>query len=115
MATHRARSGLKITNGGFFERGITGITNYELRRHLLKSLIIRLVRHARSRLGATLARAGARPVGAARRSRKAGAASGRPIVPAARSAAIAPGDGSTASQSAKRPAQRASSAAVCYV
>jgi hypothetical protein len=55
MSAHGARSALKITNGGFFERGITGITNYELRRHLLKSLIIRLVRLSRSRLAAALA------------------------------------------------------------
>jgi hypothetical protein len=87
MSTNGARSVLKIANRRFFERENYELRNYELWRGLRKSLTIRLVRHAPSRLGAAFARA----VSAARRSRKAGAPSGRPIVSATCSAAIAPG------------------------
>jgi hypothetical protein len=58
MPSNGARSVLKIMNGSFFERGITGMTNYEFRRRLHKLLMMGLLRHARSRLGAAFAPAG---------------------------------------------------------
>jgi hypothetical protein len=85
MPTNGVGSVLKITNRRFFDRENYELRNYEFWRRLHKSLMIRLVRHARSRLGAAFARAG----GAAGQRRKA-VEEGRRAGRAGRSGAKAP-------------------------